>query len=386
MGSPGTVARFDRYILSQLLMLFSFFSLVLVLVYWINRAVVLFDQLIANGQSASVFFEFTALSLPNVIRIVLPIAAFAAAVYLGNRMTTESELVVVQATGFSPYRMVRPVLFFGVIVGLLIAILTNLLVPQSFIRLNERTAEISENITARLLSEGRFLHPSDGVTFYIREITPEGALQDIYLSDRRSDSEHVTYTARQALLLRRDDGPKLVMFDGMAQALNQDSGRLATTTFEDFAYDISGFVDGFQPEGLSYREMTTAALMRPTPELVEATGDTAAELMYEGHDRIAQALSAVLTSLIGFSMMLIGNFTRFGRWKQIVGAMVALAVLKSLDNALADVARSDTSLWPLTYGASILGLALTLAILWISARPALFSRRLGAARAGGVPA
>jgi len=96
------VARFDRYMLSQLVVMFGFFSLVLVLVYWINRAVVLFDRLIADGQSASVFLEFTALSLPGVIRIALPLSAFAAAVYVTNRMTTESELVVVQATGYSP--------------------------------------------------------------------------------------------------------------------------------------------------------------------------------------------------------------------------------------------------------------------------------------------
>ena len=54
----GPVTRYDRYMLSQLLALFGFFSLVLVLVYWVNRAVVLFDRLIANGHSAWVFVEF----------------------------------------------------------------------------------------------------------------------------------------------------------------------------------------------------------------------------------------------------------------------------------------------------------------------------------------
>ncbi len=72
--------------------LFGFFALVLVLVYWVNRAVVLFDQLIANGQSAGVFVEFTALTLPNVIRLVLPIAAFAASIYVANRLSSLSEL------------------------------------------------------------------------------------------------------------------------------------------------------------------------------------------------------------------------------------------------------------------------------------------------------
>ena len=134
--------RFDRYILAQLLMLFGFFALVLVLVYWVNRAVVLFDQLIANGQSAAVFLEFTLLTLPKVIFVVLPVAAFAGTLYAINRMMSESEMVVVQATGFSPWRLARPVLLFGVIVFVLASILAHVLVPISTARLSDRTAEI----------------------------------------------------------------------------------------------------------------------------------------------------------------------------------------------------------------------------------------------------
>jgi hypothetical protein len=110
------VSRFDRYLLSQLLSLFGFFALVLVAVYWVNRAVGLFDQLIGDGQSALVFLEFSILTLPNAIRLVLPIAAFAATVYVVNRLMQESELVVMQATGFSAFRLARPVLYFGLTV------------------------------------------------------------------------------------------------------------------------------------------------------------------------------------------------------------------------------------------------------------------------------
>ena len=71
------MAKFDRYMLSQLMVLFGFFSLILVLIYWINRAVVLFDQLIADGQSFNVFLEFSALSLPSVIQLAMPLAGFS---------------------------------------------------------------------------------------------------------------------------------------------------------------------------------------------------------------------------------------------------------------------------------------------------------------------
>jgi lipopolysaccharide export system permease protein len=96
------VARFDRYVLSQLMVAFGLFALVLVLVYWINRAVRLFDQIIASGESATVFLELSLLTLPNVIKLVLPVAAFAATVYVTNRLSNESELVVVQAPASAP--------------------------------------------------------------------------------------------------------------------------------------------------------------------------------------------------------------------------------------------------------------------------------------------
>jgi len=125
------VSRLDRYLLSQLMALFGFFALVLVSVYWINQAVWLFERLISDGHTASVVLEFTALMLPNVIRLVLPVSAFAAAVYAINRLASESELVVMQATGFSPWRLARPVAMFGLVIGVLLAILVHWLVPAA---------------------------------------------------------------------------------------------------------------------------------------------------------------------------------------------------------------------------------------------------------------
>ncbi|MEM9638612.1 MAG: LptF/LptG family permease, partial [Pseudomonadota bacterium] len=181
--------RIDRYMLSQLLLLFGFFSLVLVAVFWINQAVVLFDRLISDGQSALVFLEFTALGLPKLITTVLPISAFAAAVYVTNRMNNESELTVMQATGTGPFRLARPVVTFGVIVFLMASILQHFLLPMALQQLTQREAEISQNATSRLLTEGAFLHPSRAVTFYAREITEDGVLRDVFLSDRRKAEE-----------------------------------------------------------------------------------------------------------------------------------------------------------------------------------------------------
>lgn len=355
-------------------MLFGFFALVLVLVYWVNRAVVLFDQLIANGQSAAVFLEFTALTLPNVVRIVLPVAAFAGTVYVTNRLSTESELVVVQATGYSPWRLVRPVMVFGAIVFLMSSILAHVLVPLSTARLADRTAEISENMTARLLSEGRFLHPAKGVTFYIREISSVGVLENVFLSDERMEGRTVTYTAREALLVRGDTAPSLVMIDGMAQAFDVEGRRLSVTRFEDFAFDLDGLIDSIGRNLARPNELSTPELLAASPEAQQRTGTTRDVLIAEAHERISNAMNGFVAPLIGFAILLLGGFSRFGIWRQIIAAILALIVIQMLTQAGQGMVRSNASIWPVAYLGPALGLLSVFAILSLAARPAFFRR------------
>ena len=369
------MGKFDKYLLSQLMVLFGFFSLVLVMVYWVNRAVVLFDQLIANGQSAVVFLEFTALSLPNVIRLVMPMAAFAASVYVVNRLSSESELVVVQATGYSPWRLARPVLVFSVVVALLVSVMTHFLVPASLSELRERRAEIASDLTNRLFREGTFLHPANGMTFYIRQITPEGEMLDVFLNDARSESQSTIYSARRALLIRDETGPKLIMFDGTAQTLRASGQRLSVTAFDDFSFDVSSMLDPGGSQRPKPGELSTRELIFPSDELVRQTAGSRADLLQEGHNRFSQASLSLVAALIGFATLLVGGFSRFGLWRQMVGAVVILLVLKSFDNMMADMARSDERFWPLVYASTGLGLIVLWALLWLADRPALFHRR-----------
>jgi lipopolysaccharide export system permease protein len=361
------VPRFDRYLLSQLMALFGFFALVLVGVYWINRAVGLFDQLIGDGQSALVFLEFSLLTLPNVVRLVLPIAAFAASVYVANRLMADSELVVMQATGFSAFRLARPVFWFGAIVAVMMLVLMHVLVPASRTTLAARSAEIAENITARFLQDGRFMHPAPDITFYIREITPNGELRDIFLQDGRDGATQVAYTASRALLVRSGDGPKLIMFDGMAQRLGE-GGNLGVTRFADFTYDLGTLLPARAVDRRDTDALPTRDLIAATPALLEETGDTPAGFAYELHSRFATPLLALAAAVIGFAALLVGAFSRFGLWRQIGLAVVLLILIQMLNTAAAGVALRQ-GLWWLAYVAPGAGIVAGLVLLWVAQAP-----------------
>jgi len=364
-----TVARFDRYLLSQMLALFGFFSLILVLIYWINQAVGLFDRLIGDGQTAVVFLEISMLTLPHVIRLMLPLSAFAASVYVTNRLTQDGELVVMQATGFSAFRLARPVVYFGLTVTLMLLILSNLIVPLSKSIMAERTAEIRANVTAQLLVEGQFMHPSPGITFYIRQISPKGELFDVFLADSRTPDNRTTYTARRALLLRDGNAPKLLMFDGQGQTLNRKTARLSVTHFQDFTYDLGSVLAPKELAGRGVDQMSTLYLLRADPALLAQTGNSAAAFLTEAHNRIAQPFLALATALIGFAALLLGAFSRFGLWRQILGAIVLLVLVQMVNNAAIAAAGRNAAGWPLTYLAPVLGIMLGAALLWVAQRP-----------------
>lgn len=363
------VGRIDRYLLSQLLAVFGLASLVLVLVYWVNRAVVLFDQLIADGQSAWVFLELTALALPSIVKLVLPLAAFAATLYALARLMGDSEITVVQATGASPWRLARPVLAFGLIVALLVSVLAHVLVPASLTRLQARQSEIAETATARLLRAGEFISPSDGLTLYIREVTPEGELRGLLISDTRDPEESVFTTAASAYLVRGEDGPQLVMIDGMLQRLSEADGRLLSTSFADLAYDLGPLMPAAGDAQRGLRELSTWELLRPTPALVAETGEAEEVLFAEAHDRLAEGLLAPVATLIGLGALLLGGFSRFGVWRQVILAVVLLVIVNAVEQTSEQATREDPSLWPLTYLAAILGFGLAALLLWLAARP-----------------
>ena len=359
------MGRFDRYILSQLTRVFAFFALVLVGIYWVNRAVILLDRYLAEGQGGARVLELTVLTLPAIMTIVLPVAGFVAAAFVTNRLHADSELVVVQATGYSAFRLARPFALFGVALCGLMLVLGHLVVPESFKRISRIEADLAAAISARLLVPGSFQSPVAGVTVYVRDIAADGTIEGLLLTDRREVIRETTYSAHRALLVRHEDGPRLVMFDGMAQTVDNGTNRLATTVFDNATVAIGTLVDAPADRRVDYRSLSTRSLLRPTEAMVASTGRGSDFLHREAHLRMTEALLSVGAVLVGFAALMLGGFSRFGLWRQIVLAVLLIVLVKLADNAAIDIARQGPDLWWAVYASSLFALVLCLLLLWL---------------------
>ncbi|MBC6437609.1 MAG: LptF/LptG family permease [Rhodobacteraceae bacterium] len=362
------MGRYDQYILSQLLVMFGFFSLILISIYWINRAVEMFDLLIADGQSLAVFLEFTALGLPAIMITVLPASAFVTTLYIFNRMISESELVILQTAGMGAIRLLRPVAVFGLLLAILIAILAHIIAPAAHTEFNVRSTEVARNIDGKLLREGQFIYPADGVVVYIHEITESGELRDIFLHDRSSISRETIYSARRALLMRGTDGPKLVMLDGIAQTLIYADARLSIVEFDDFTYDINTLIEVSDAWKYDLRELSTPVILTANQDFIAAQGYSRAQMMFEVHERIARTFFVLLVPIIGAATLILGTFSRFGIWPQILLAVVLIIPLQMTWNTIKIFAVQDVRLVTLIYVQPILAMAMAAGLVYLGMR------------------
>lgn len=340
--------QIDRYVFARLLGSFALFALLLIAVYWINRAAELFNTIIGDGGSFRLFLELSVLSLPNVIRVVLPIAAFAAAVQTGLRLTRDNEMVVLQGTGLSFVQMMRPVILFGLVVALMMVGLMNALVPLARAKLTERQVEIAENITARLLRPGDFLEPARGVVVFIGDIAEDGELRDLFLADSRDAETRTEYTADRALLVPGPNGPVLLMLQGAAIIYSNVTGRILFVEYDDLSYDLGGLV-GPRGDDIDVRDLPTPRLLALTGPELDELGITRASVRFELASRVAQPLLAILTAMIGLTAVLLGEYSRLGAWRQIALALTCLLLIQFVTNATTAPALRNETLWWLAF-------------------------------------
>ena len=371
------MSKFDRYFFNQLVVSFLFFSIVLIAVFWVNKAVILFDKLISEGHSAAIFFEFSLLALPEAAALVFPISSFAAAVYVSNRLSNESEFVILRASGVSAGRLSRPVLYFGVIIALVMIVITNVAVPLSKNQLNQREHEIGANLTAKLLREGRFLHPRAKTTLFIEKIALDGELKNVFLSDRREPLTTRTYTAQSAYLLQQNGGNKLVLVNGMTQILDNETNQLSTTSFSDLTFDVG---DYFSQSTTSRRKIdgfsTLEMLSNPAFVLLES-GSSMGAFIENLNQRFHQPLLSLLSALIGFGAIVGAGYSRLGTGRYVVVAIFLLVIVKLTEGALKDTVYKSAHNWPFVYAPGIFALFCVIFLILRADKAPLRSSALG---------
>lgn len=111
------MTTFDRHIALRLVKGFAFFIGALILFFIVLHYVEYSDDFVDRGATLrQVFLVYYPNYVPEIVRLISPLALFLSSVYITGTMAQNLELVALQTSGVSLYRLMVPYLVVGVAV------------------------------------------------------------------------------------------------------------------------------------------------------------------------------------------------------------------------------------------------------------------------------
>ncbi len=334
---------FDRYMFRDLTIATIFVAVVLAMIILLTESLKFLELIIDSGASSASFWLLALLAMPRFFEIILPIATMAATVFVYNRMTLDSELIVMRATGFSPLRLARPAMAMAGVTTAVLFWITIWLTPMSLSNMEALRAEIKAQFSTLLFREGVFNPVGPGLTVYIRERAPSGDLRGLMIHDSRApDRPPVTIVARHGAFAMTDKGQQVVVFDGSRQQVNASNNTLSQLDFDRYTIDLP---EGNEPARQRWREPEERSLR----ELLHPTRadwndkDIRHEFRVEIQRRLAAPFITVTFTLMSLVLLLVGPIDRRGQGKRIAAAVAMTIVLEGLYLTSLNLARHSNA-------------------------------------------
>lgn len=352
MGSIG------RYIFRTTFAAFLVVLVSLTVVIWITQALRDIDLMTNQGQTILVFLGITSLIVPLLVLVIAPIALMIAVAHVLNKLSTDSEIIVMNAAGMSPWLLFRAFLWVAAVVSILVAVISAYLSPKGLRELRRWATELRADIVSNIVQPGRFMAIETGLNFHIRERHPNGLLLGIFVDDRRNPKERATILAEQGEILENEHGTFLVMVRGSVQRHESTQRDPTIVVFDRYAFDLSRFAGGNQTIKYSVRERYLWELLFPDPYdplYLDQPGQFRAEL----HDRLVAPLYPLAMVLIVYTYLGAPRTTRQSRGISILLAVGGVATVRvigfastifSVHMPLALLAQYGALLFTLAFG------------------------------------
>jgi len=319
----------DRYIFRTTLASFALVLVSLTGVIWITQALRGIDLMTSQGQTIITFLGLTSLVIPALVLIIAPIALMVAISHTLNKLATDSEIIVMNAAGFSPFRLFRPFVYATIVVALMVAFIAAWMAPEGMRRIKQWDAEITADVLTNILQPGRFSQLDQNLTIRIRERQPGGLLVGIFIDDRRDPNERVTIIADHGTVVKNTDGSGsfLILEDGNLERFEVGKRDPALVAFGRYAFDMSKFSNQGHDVALGIRERYLWELLSPDekdPMYKLLGGQFRSEL----HDRFMAPLYPFAFAALTFAFLGAPRTTRQSRNFSIGASILAVFGLR----------------------------------------------------------
>jgi len=342
---------FGRYMFRQAANAFLVILLTLSSVVWLATVLKELNLITSQGQGILLFLQMTLLSLPSLVSLIAPNAVLMACLYTLDRMNGDSELTVMTAAGVPVWRIGAPLIALAGLVSLGILITNVFITPASMRELRTFITQVRGDLISQVLQPGRFSSPENGLTFHIRDRSPNGELLGLLIHDERDPKQTMSYLAERGQIINNDEGAYLVMFDGYVQRLDTGTADKAVqiVAFDQNMLDLSELApDDSAEKELRPRERYISELINFGPDskfYPTFQGQVRSEL----HERLSTPLYPLVFVFVAIALLGHARTTRESRWGQILAAFGLAVGLRAAGLTANNLVTLNAWATPLVY-------------------------------------
>ena len=245
-------------------------------------------------------------SMPYFLQFTIPMSAMIAVLLTFLRMSGDMEIVALKAAGVHIYRLLSPVMLFGLIGALLTAYMAIFALPQG----RKHTKLMLFDIAAAHVDVGlkprQFLDYYQDVVIYVHEIDhATRILSDIFIEDRRTEKVKITVIAPQGQLTydREQAVAYLRLSNGTIHQVDLVDRRASTVDFEtyDVRLDMRRNLESIKNENEHVQEMSLMRLrerIRSAPE----KNDAYFKALKEWHRKFSLPAACLVMTLLAMPL------------------------------------------------------------------------------------
>src|SRR5512135_377279 len=156
VGDRRRMGSISRYIFRTTLGAFLIVLVSLTAVIWVTQALRDIDIMTSQGQTILVFVGITGLIIPLLVLVIAPIALLIAVAHVLNKLSTDSEIIVMNAAGMSPWVLFRAFMTVALVVSLMVTAISAYFAPKGLRMLRDWLTDVRASVVTNIVQPGRF--------------------------------------------------------------------------------------------------------------------------------------------------------------------------------------------------------------------------------------
>ncbi len=299
----------SKYILAELIPVFIIGNFFFIFLLILDKLVDLADLFFTKNVPGYLILQTLFYYLPSFLVITIPTTVLLSTMIGFGRLSVDSELIVLKASGMSFGRLAIPSLLFGISAFILGLFMSTWLMPLGSRMAIENLTKIAKSISIKDIKPNELYTSIPGRVIFVKEKDKAGNFKNIVVIDKKT---HSISSAKKGKIYTTENG-EIIFYLNDGKIISKLKDGYPAVSFNKFLINIPVAI-GKKFEVLNEKFMRLKTLRE--------NFNKSDLYKYEFSSRFALPFASLIMSLFG---MALGSFT--GRTGKSFGVFIAVGLV-----------------------------------------------------------